>query len=68
MTPRTVRQYTGKANGAIYGSPEKLLDGETGLGGLRLIGTDQGLMGIVGAMVGGVAMANKCMENGLSHL
>ena len=34
-------------------------DGETGIPGLHLIGTDQGYLGVVGAMVSGVAMANR---------
>ncbi len=31
FTPRTIRQYTGHLNGAVYGSPRKLRDGRTHL-------------------------------------
>ena len=58
FTPRTVEQYTGHARGAIYGSPIKAPDGRTALSNLYLCGTDQGLLGIVGAMLGGITMAN----------
>ena len=58
FTPRTVRHYTGHENGAIYGSPDKRRSGDIGLENVFLIGTDQGMVGIVGAMMSGVAMAN----------
>ncbi|MEQ1891323.1 MAG: NAD(P)/FAD-dependent oxidoreductase [Planctomycetota bacterium] len=58
-TPRTIEKYTGHASGAVYGSPKKSLDGTSGIDGLYLIGTDQGYLGIVGAMISGVAMANR---------
>ena len=58
FTPRTVKHYTSKENGAIYGSPHKLKTGATDLSNLFLIGTDQGLAGIVGAMLSGINMAN----------
>ena len=59
FTPRTIQKYTGHWNGAVYGSPKKHRDGATGIQNLHLIGTDQGLLGIVGAMLSGVTMANK---------
>jgi phytoene dehydrogenase-like protein len=59
FTPRTVTRFTGRLQGAIYGSPEKSLDGRTGWRNLHLCGTDQGLLGIVGAMLSGVTMANR---------
>ena len=46
-------------NGAIYGSPTKRRDGVTPYEGLYLTGTDQGYLGIVGALISGVAMANR---------
>ena len=59
FTPRTIRKYTGHWNGTVYGSPVKRRDGETGVKNLHLIGTDQGLLGIVGALLSGVTMANR---------
>jgi phytoene dehydrogenase-like protein len=59
FTPRTIRHYTGHDCGAVYGSPTKRLDGETGVAGLHLCGTDQGLLGVVGAMLSGISMANR---------
>lgn len=58
FTPRTVRKYTGHLNGAIYGAPNKIKDGRTHLNNLYLAGTDQGFLGIVGAMLSGISMAN----------
>ncbi|WP_269527213.1 phytoene desaturase family protein [Coraliomargarita parva] len=58
FTPRTVRKYTGHLNGAIYGAPNKIKDGRTQLDNLYLAGTDQGFLGIVGAMLSGISMAN----------
>lgn len=59
FTPTTVRRYTGHENGAIYGSPEKQWDGTTHLKNLFVCGTDQGFVGIVGAIVSGISMANR---------
>ncbi len=58
FTPRTVRKFTGHLNGAIYGAPRKVKDGRTHLENLYLCGTDQGFLGIVGAMLSGISMAN----------
>ncbi|AOS45832.1 hypothetical protein Verru16b_02922 [Lacunisphaera limnophila] len=58
FTPRTVRKYTGHLNGAIYGAPRKVKDGRTHLSNLYLCGTDQGFLGIIGAMLSGISMAN----------
>ena len=58
FTPRTIRKFTGHLNGAIYGAPRKLRDGRTHLRNLFLCGTDQGFLGIVGAMLSGISMAN----------
>ncbi len=59
FTPRTIRHFTGHIGGAVYGSPKKSLTGESGIPGLYFCGTDQGYLGIIGAMVSGVAMANR---------
>lgn len=59
FTPTTIRRFTGHDNGAIYGAPRKQLDGTTGVKNLYLCGTDQGFLGIVGALVSGVSMANR---------
>jgi phytoene dehydrogenase-like protein len=58
FTPRTIRKFTGHLNGAIYGAPRKVRDGRTHLRNLYLCGTDQGFLGIVGAMLSGISMAN----------
>ncbi len=58
FTPRTIAKFTGHVNGAIYGAPQKVRDGRTALANLYLCGTDQGFLGIVGAMLSGISMAN----------
>ncbi|MEZ5278105.1 MAG: FAD-dependent oxidoreductase [Opitutaceae bacterium] len=58
FTPRTIRRFTGHINGAVYGSPDKLRDGRTPWSNLFLCGTDQGFLGIVGALLSGISMAN----------
>lgn len=59
FTPVTVERYTAKINGAIYGSPEKVKDGNIGYPNLFLAGTDQGFMGIIGSMLSGVSIVNQ---------
>lgn len=59
FTPRTIRRFTGHENGAVYGAPRKQWDGRTHLENLFICGTDQGYVGIVGAMVSGITMANQ---------
>jgi phytoene dehydrogenase-like protein len=59
FTPLTVRRFTGHDAGAIYGIPQKQYDGTTHLRNLFLCGTDQGLLGIVGATISGITMANR---------
>jgi hypothetical protein len=44
--------------GAIYGAAEKVRDGRTSLANVYLCGTDQGFLGIIGAMLSGISMAN----------
>ena len=58
FTPRTITKFTGHMGGAIYGAPTKIRDGRTPLANLYLCGTDQGFLGIVGAMLSGISMAN----------
>ncbi|MEO1530196.1 MAG: NAD(P)/FAD-dependent oxidoreductase [Planctomycetota bacterium] len=63
FTPKTIRRFTWHDNGAVYGAPEKQLDGTTHLPNLYLCGTDQGFVGIVGAIVSGISMANRhCLQ------
>jgi phytoene dehydrogenase-like protein len=58
FTPVTIRHFTGHANGAVYGSPVKHRDGRTPVTNLFICGTDQGYLGIVGAMLSGITIAN----------
>ncbi len=59
FTPRTIERFTWHQNGAVYGSPKKRRDGETGVANLKLCGADQGYVGVIGALVSGIAMANR---------
>jgi phytoene dehydrogenase-like protein len=59
FTPTTIVRYTGHDNGAVYGAPEKQLDGRTHLENLFVCGTDQGFVGIIGSITSGIAMANR---------
>ena len=61
FTPLTIERYSGKAAGAVYGSPLKVKDGRTRFQNLYLAGTDQGFLGIVGAMLSGVTVANQML-------
>ncbi|MDA0346632.1 MAG: NAD(P)-binding protein [Verrucomicrobia bacterium] len=58
FTPTTVNKFTGRFGGAVYGSPLKNKSGRTHLDNLFLCGTDQGFLGIVGAMLSGITIAN----------
>jgi len=58
FTPRTVKHFTGHLHGAIYGAPTKHRTGRTHLENLYLCGTDQGYLGIIGALLSGISMAN----------
>lgn len=63
FTPTTIVRFTGHDNGAVYGAPEKQLDGTTHLDNLFICGTDQGFVGIVGSIVSGIGMANlHCLK------
>lgn len=59
FTPTTIRRFTWHDNGAVYGAPEKRIEGTTHLQNLFLCGTDQGFVGIVGSIISGISMANK---------
>jgi phytoene dehydrogenase-like protein len=59
FTPTTIRRFTGKENGAIYGAPDKKYDGRTHLDNLFVCGTDQGMVGIIGAIVSGITITNR---------
>jgi phytoene dehydrogenase-like protein len=63
FTPLTIKRFTGHENGAVYGVPRKVFDGTTHLKNLFLCGTDQGFVGIIGAMFSGIAMANRHLLN-----
>lgn len=58
FTPLTIERFTGKIDGAIYGSPKKNRTGTTRVENLFLCGTDQGFLGITGALLSGISMAN----------
>ena len=59
FTPVTIERFTRKAQGAVYGSGIKLRDGVTPWTNLFIAGTDQGYLGIVGAMLSGVTIVNQ---------
>ncbi|MCA9051139.1 MAG: NAD(P)/FAD-dependent oxidoreductase [Planctomycetaceae bacterium] len=59
FTPRTIQRFTGHVNGCVYGAPEKFVNGQTPFRNLYLCGTDQGFLGIVGAMLSGITIANR---------
>jgi phytoene dehydrogenase-like protein len=64
FTPTTIRRFTWHKNGAVYGAPEKRLDGTTHLDNLFICGTDQGFVGIVGAIISGISIANQhCLRD-----
>ena len=58
FTPCTIHRYTGHLHGAVYGAPEKVRDGRTPYSNLLICGTDQGFLGIVGAMLSGISIVN----------
>ncbi|HET6884179.1 MAG TPA: NAD(P)/FAD-dependent oxidoreductase [Pirellulales bacterium] len=59
FTPTTIQRFTGHDNGAVYGAAKKHYDGTTHVKNLFICGTDQGFVGIIGAIVSGISMANK---------
>ncbi len=58
FSPRTITKFTGHLGGAVYGAPYKRKDGRTDLDNVYIAGTDQGFLGIVGAMLSGISIAN----------
>jgi phytoene dehydrogenase-like protein len=66
FTPLTIERFTGHLGGAVYGAPQKSRSGQTHLSNLFIAGTDQGFLGIVGAMLSGISIANRYVlkENG----
>ena len=59
FTPLTIERFTRKAQGAVYGSAVKIKDGVTPWPNLFIAGTDQGFLGIVGAMLSGITVVNR---------
>lgn len=59
FTPTTISRFTFHDNGAVYGAPEKRIDGTTHIDNLYICGTDQGFVGIVGSIVSGISIANR---------
>lgn len=59
FTPVTIERFTRKAQGAVYGSGIKIRDGATPWSNLFIAGTDQGYLGIVGAMLSGITIVNQ---------
>ena len=43
----------------MYGSPRKHRGGDSGIERLHLVGTDEGLLGIIGALLSGITVANR---------
>lgn len=66
FSPTTITRYTGHLGGAVYGSPDKIRSGKfPETKGLYLAGTDQGFLGIVGAMLSGISITNLYfLQNG----
>jgi phytoene dehydrogenase-like protein len=64
FTPTTIVHFTGHDNGAVYGAPDKQLDGRTHLDNLFVCGTDQGFVGVIGSITSGISMANQhCLKD-----
>lgn len=59
FTPLTIERFTGRVRGAIYGASDKKYDGATKFNNLFVCGADQGMVGIVGALVSGISIANR---------
>ncbi len=59
FTPHTLHRYTGHHLGSVYGSPTKYRDGKTPISKLYLTGTDQGFLGVIGASLSGITVANR---------
>ena len=59
FTPLTIERFTGRVRGAIYGASDKKYDGTTPFRNLFVCGADQGMVGVVGALVSGIVIANR---------
>ncbi len=59
FTPLTITRYTGHKGGSIYGSAAKIRNGLLDMEGVYIIGTDQGFLGIVGALLSGISIVNS---------
>lgn len=59
FTPLTIEKFTGHFGGAVYGASRKSKDGRTAYNNLFLAGTDQGFLGIVGAILSGISITNR---------
>ena len=58
FSPTTIKRYTGHFGGTVYGSTTKTRDGSTIVEGLKICGTDQGFLGIIGSALSGISIAN----------
>ena len=59
FTPKTIYRFTGHENGAIYGAPIKNYSGLMPFKNLFVCGTDQGMVGIIGAIISGITVVNR---------
>lgn len=59
FTPLTVKKFTQREGGAIYGSTDKIRNGMTPYKYLYVAGTDQGFLGVIGSILSGISIANK---------
>jgi len=63
FTPVTIERCPTQTQDAVYGSSEKIKDVRTYFANLYIAGTDQGYLGIVGALLSGVTMVNQHIFN-----
>ena len=68
FTPTTIERYTGHFGGTLYGGPVKRRDGKTSIEGLFICGNDQGFVGLTGAMLSGITMANRYDGGGVYEI
>ncbi|MCR5183605.1 MAG: NAD(P)/FAD-dependent oxidoreductase [Opitutales bacterium] len=62
FTPLTLTRFAGKLGGATYGATRKNRAGTTRFENLFICGTDQGFLGITGALLSGISIANaRCL-------
>jgi NAD(P)H-flavin reductase len=69
-TPLTIEHFTGRYHGSLYGVPatpmryeSRFLQAETDIKNLFLCGSDAASLGIMGALLGGVAAASRATGN-----